>query len=1086
MRKKFRSLLLGESRLRVFFGYTYCGLRTIVAPALRCLNNKVQLSVRLWVGFARFAALVCLISVINSSLAYSGTTGAWTPTAGGGSATVAGVGVTVTGVTSSVTPSSGVLNAVNYWTNPYGGSVAGGPSLTIQPNPFGTTQTIVFTFSQPVDNPVVHWDRIGGASGTNASSSVWNLTGFVAAGGSVTPALLPGSNVIFSVSGNQFQRDVVPALTGGGECLSDNTGTACGSIEYQGRGVTKLTFTVTWAGADNTTTGDGIEFAISIADPSLTLKKTVTNDNGGALVATSVSLKAVGPVTINGLSGSAAVTYAIVSPGTYALSEVNPTGYLASNWSCTSGSLTGSNLTLVAGQYAECTINDNDIQPTLTVQKISNGGVGTFNFSGNNGFGSDSITTVTPGAAVNGALKTLTNAGTATTITETIPAGFKAASGTCTGTAAGNVTFNSAASATTATISLNATGTAVGNVLLCTFTNSKLPTLTVTKISNGGVRGFTFNPDPTLGNGWTAQTVTTTTSGTGVTGATQTLTAASTATTIIEAIPTGYALASATCTGMGTGGNATLTGSATTGSLALNAAATALGSNITCTFTNNILIDAVDDSFAGTPINGSSGGTTASVFTNDTLAGSAVLAANVTTTLVANGGLTGVVVNSNGTITVPAGTTSASYAVQYKICSVSAPTLCDIATATVAVAVSAPSGGTSCTGTNLAINGGIETPVISVAGNSMTSPSGVPGWTTNDTAIEQWSSGFLGVPSHTGSQFVEMNANIGTSILTQTPSAIHNRAELNVYWAHRGREGNDTALLVVTDNGGISTSSGNFTTDNTAWVVRSLTHVAAATASATTLKFDSISSTGGASLGNFVDSVEVCQTYLTLTKTLVSKNDINGDTKDSVGDTITYSYSISNPAGNARYMTSISITDDKIGTIAVPTPISGDTNTNGFLDAGETWIKQASYTLTQSDINAAGVTNIAFVSGSTGTNTIRSDTGTVTVPLVKQPSLLITKTSNAVAPVGSGAAITYFYDVLNNGNTTIFNIQVSDIHNGNNTPPVPGSEALKTPNSGTSSDVTPANNIWSSLAPGDTVRFSAAYTVNQQDVDLLQ
>lgn len=160
MRKKFRSLLFGESRLTVLFGYMYCGMRAIVASALHCLKNKVQLCLRLLAGLARFAALVSLISVINSSLAYSGTTGAWTPAAGGGTATVAGVGVTVTGVTSSVAPASGALNAVNYWSNPYGGSVAGGPSLTIQPNPFGTTQTIVFTFSQPVDNPVIHWDRL--------------------------------------------------------------------------------------------------------------------------------------------------------------------------------------------------------------------------------------------------------------------------------------------------------------------------------------------------------------------------------------------------------------------------------------------------------------------------------------------------------------------------------------------------------------------------------------------------------------------------------------------------------------------------------------------------------------------------------------------------------------------------------------------------------------------------------------------------------------------------------------------------------------------------------------------------------------
>jgi hypothetical protein len=87
---------------------------------------------------------------------------------------------------------------------------------------------------------------------------------------------------------------------------------------------------------------------------------------------------------------------------------------------------------------------------------------------------------------------------------------------------------------------LNAAATSAGSNIACTFTNTKRPTVTLTKISNGGVGGFTF----TGTNGWSSQTITTLTSGTGVSGATQTLTAASTATTITETIPAGYALAS--------------------------------------------------------------------------------------------------------------------------------------------------------------------------------------------------------------------------------------------------------------------------------------------------------------------------------------------------------------------------------------------------------------------------------------------------------------------------------------------------------------------------------------------------------------
>ena len=131
-------------------------------------------------------------------------------------------------------------------------------------------------------------------------------------------------------------------------------------------------------------------------------------------------------------------------------------------------------------------------------------------------------------------------------------------------------------------LTLNAVATAPGNVVACTFTNTKLPTITLTKISNGGVGGFTF----TGTNGWASQTITTITSGVGVAGATQTLSAAATATTITETIPPGYFLTAVSCSGLGSGGTATP--NLSTGALDFDAAATAAGANITCTFTNGV------------------------------------------------------------------------------------------------------------------------------------------------------------------------------------------------------------------------------------------------------------------------------------------------------------------------------------------------------------------------------------------------------------------------------------------------------------------------------------------------------------------
>jgi len=98
-------------------------------------------------------------------------------------------------------------------------------------------------------------------------------------------------------------------------------------------------------------------------------------------------------------------------------------------------------------------------------------------------------------------------------------------------------------------------------------------------------------------------------------------------------------------------------------------------------------IDAVDDNYAGAPLNGGDGGTTPSVVANDTTNGTpAVVGTNVTLTPGAspNPGLT---MNPDGTITVAPGTPAGSYSYPYTICTLPAttPATCDTASATVAV-----------------------------------------------------------------------------------------------------------------------------------------------------------------------------------------------------------------------------------------------------------------------------------------------------------------------------------------------------------------------------------------------------------------
>ena len=108
--------------------------------------------------------------------------------------------------------------------------------------------------------------------------------------------------------------------------------------------------------------------------------------------------------------------------------------------------------------------------PTFMITKVSNGFSGAFSFTGTNGVGPQTITTVAAGVPVTGTPQTLTAPATITTITEsTPPANFTLTSISCSGLGSGGTaTPNLAARSVT----LDAAATALGAVIGCTFTNT--------------------------------------------------------------------------------------------------------------------------------------------------------------------------------------------------------------------------------------------------------------------------------------------------------------------------------------------------------------------------------------------------------------------------------------------------------------------------------------------------------------------------------------------------------------------------------------------------------------------------------------
>ncbi len=212
------------------------------------------------------------------------------------------------------------------------------------------------------------------------------------------------------------------------------------------------------------------------------------------------------------------------------------------------------------------------------------------------------------------------------------------------------------------------------------------------------------------------------------------------------------------------------------------------------------------------------------------------------------------------------------------------------------------------------------------------------------------------------------------------------------------------------------------------------------------------------------------------------------------GTVVTYTVRVSNNGNVAATAITVS---DPLGTVTCPggNPIP-NIAVGAFVDC------TMPYTVTQAvfDNNGGGdgdIDNTASANGSTAFGPV-SQSGDATVSLTGTPGLTLSKTRIFPAGVGGdvngngtadvGDIITYRYDITNTGNRTIAGVNVNtDNHNGYGANPLPSNEAILNDVAppGDSSDGAIDQN-WDSLAPGDSVRFTWAYTVVQQDIDLLQ
>ena len=199
----------------------------------------------------------------------------------------------------------------------------------------------------------------------------------------------------------------------------------------------------------------------------------------------------------------------------------------------------------------------------------------------------------------------------------------------------------------------------------------------------------------------------------------------------------------------------------------------------------------------------------------------------------------------------------------------------------------------------------------------------------------------------------------------------------------------------------------------------------------------------------------------------------NGCATLKVGDLVTYTFTATNP-GNVS-LHDVAVLDPHIGLSAITLQSGSDVNANSILEVTETWVYNATYTVTQADIDAGKITNQATVNGTTPNNSVVTDqSGNSTtndspnvIPICTTPKIALVKTglfndTNNDSYAQVGETITYTFTVTNTGNVTLTNIDITD--------PLIG--------------LTISGNPIASLASGATDNsVTGVYTITQADID---
>jgi cytochrome c oxidase assembly protein Cox11 len=261
---------------------------------------------------------------------------------------------------------------------------------------------------------------------------------------------------------------------------------------------------------------------------------------------------------------------------------------------------------------------------------------------------------------------------------------------------------------------------------------------------------------------------------------------------------------------------------------------------------------------------------------------------------------------------------------------------------------------------------------------------------------------------------------------------------------------------------------------------------------------------------------QASETTVAKSFTFAPGGDVNGNTQYDIGDTVLYTYVVTN-SGNVTIQ-NVVLTDveEGVGSLTFSNPatytdntVAGDvTGTTGdssnvtFLDGNwdvlgpndsitytSTYVIQAGDFLAPNGGSDGNLTNTATANATfAGNPIVTAGSDSVDVPLSTTATFTIAKAADDTTERAVGDVVTYTYTITNTGNVPITGVTVADVHNGSGPNPIPGTETLLTDNlTGGDSTTGVANDgTWATLGPKDVITFTATYTVTQNDVDTLQ